>query len=66
MIADKAARIAMVKRLEAALMTIAEVCDTDPAALPIFERIERELVAAQAEIESDPIARARARLRLTS
>lgn len=55
-----------VARLERALITAARAVDHDPAALPIFERIDRELEAARtlmmARKEPSPVERARALL----
>lgn len=58
---------AFVARLERALMTVARAVDYDPEALPIFERIDRELKAARimlnARLLDSPVERARALLR---
>lgn len=55
---------AQVARLERALMIAAMAVDHDAEALPIFERIDRELEAARAVVAAragqSPIERARA------
>lgn len=55
---------AMLARIERAHLIVARIVAIDPAALPIFERLDAELMAARAEQEArrmdDPIARARA------
>lgn len=58
----------LLDQLEQALVTMAEVVGWDPRALPIFERIDRELAAVQTTValrgEDDPVAKARALARL--
>lgn len=58
----------LLDQLERALVTMAEVVARDIAALPIFERIDRELTAASASValrsKNDPIEKARALARL--
>lgn len=55
---------ALLARIERAHLIAARIVAIDAAALPIFERMEAELAAANAEVEArrldDPIARARA------
>lgn len=55
---------AFIADLEQAHLILARVVELDIAALPIFERLDAELMAARAEQEArrmdDPIARARA------
>lgn len=58
----------LVGDLERALETAAQIVERDPAALPIFERIDRELTAVRAELKlreiNDPVTRARELSRL--
>lgn len=58
---------ALIARLERALLIAAWAVDHDPAALPVFERIDRELKAAQLLMQARtmecPVERARALLR---
>lgn len=58
----------LIEQLERALHIMAEVVARDIRALPIFERIDRELAAAQSTValrgEDDPVAKARALARL--
>ncbi|KGJ01723.1 hypothetical protein SAMN04487972_1191 [Paracoccus halophilus] len=53
-----------IARLERAHLIAARIVALDPAALPVFERLDAEMAAAKAEVEArrlnDPIARARA------
>ena len=55
---------AWLARLERALLIAARAVAHNPAAIPIFERVDAEITAARAEIEArrinDPIAKARA------
>lgn len=55
---------AMLAQIERNHLIVARVVAIDPAALPIFERLDAELAAARAEVAArrmgDPIARARA------
>jgi len=51
--------LARVERLHRA---VAALTADDPIYLPIFERMEAELITAQAEAAHDPVAAARARL----
>lgn len=59
-------RYPSVQRLERALLSAARAVDHDPEALPIFERIDRELKAARmieaARKIDSPVERARAML----
>lgn len=54
----------MLARIERAHLIAARLVAQDAAALPIFERLDAELLSAQAEIAArrmdDPVARARA------
>lgn len=58
----------LVGELERALETAALIVERDAAALPIFERIDRELTAVRAELRlreiNDPVTRARELSRL--
>lgn len=55
---------AFIADLERAHLILARVVEQDISALPIFERLDAELLAARAEMAArrmdDPIARARA------
>ena len=51
-----------VERLRRAHADVAKLVMHQPAALPIFERLDRELRAAEAMIDNDPIRAARAML----
>ena len=55
---------AFLGQIKRAHLIVARIVAIDPAALPIFERLEAELAAANADAEArrldDPIARARA------
>lgn len=51
-----------VERLRRAHADVARLVLDQPAALPIFERLDHELRAAEAMIGNDPIAAARAML----
>ncbi|UFM64200.1 hypothetical protein LOS78_01635 [Paracoccus sp. MA] len=55
---------AFIADLERAHLILARVVEQDIAALPIFERLDAELLAARADLAArrmdDPIARARA------
>lgn len=55
---------ALLARIERARLIVARVVAIDPAGLPIFERLDAEYSAAQAEVAArridDPIAKARA------
>lgn len=55
---------ALLARIERAHLIAARIVAINPAALPIFERVDAELAAAYAEVEArrldDPIACARA------
>ena len=48
------------KSLQSAYRKVAALVLQDPVYLPIFERIEREIAAVEAEAEGDVISRARA------
>ena len=51
-----------VERLRRAHADVARLVLEEPAALPIFERLDHELCAAEAMIAGDPITAARAML----
>lgn len=65
--ARQAVSPAFVARLERALMIAARAVDHDAQALPIFERIDRELEAARLMVAAremdSPVERARALLK---
>lgn len=58
----------LIEVLERALAIAAEVALRDPEKLPIFDRIDRELQAARAQLAlrdiNDPISRARELLKI--
>lgn len=49
------------ERLTAALLLLADLVDSDPAYIPVFQRIDEELAAQSAGHESK-LARARAKI----
>ncbi len=49
----------LLKRLQKALVTTAILADADPVYLPIFERIESEIIQLESRINANPMERAR-------
>ncbi len=52
------------KRIEAALIKVAQMLEFDPAVAPVFERLERELAEARARERSTTDVHRRARMLL--